>query len=195
MGFVFLFCLEAAESRLLTELCHGKENCEYLILSVLSRGAHTQKHTGVCTPSLTHCPHTHARAHTRSHPPLGGGHRGARSDSTRAGTRRLAAWCATLGWVSSQLCLVVLVSTAVLGKPPQRWGGLRRNVRHTSLGRKEEIHAPCSDASFREGRAFVFPLACSVSPGRGGEGWGEVGNHGKRKERRNKENEDNGKGY
>lgn len=117
------------------------------------------------THTHTQCTHSHTLRTTHSQPPAAWGGR-----RKELGRRQPCGWalqarrrvCHSGSGILSALspCLGL---TPVLGKPPQRWGRLGRNVRHTLLGRRKKsmLHARMR-VSEEGGRSFPFGL-CSVS--------------------------------
>lgn len=114
---------------------------------------YTHRHTLVC--ALT-------RKHSDARPPAAwGGER-------ELGQRCHCGWAfsrvCNFGSVSSGLCLLVWVSHLSWEShpsPPQIWGRLGRNVRHTLLGRrtKSMLHAQMR-VSEEDGLSFPFGLLC-----------------------------------
>lgn len=120
---------------------------------------HTYTQAHWCVHSLTHSQTTHIR------PPAAweGKERGVGSETPLS----VGAQGSQLGvqlWVGYPLSSVSLSwSHTCPGKATPEMGQVGQKCKAYFAGKKEEIHASCSDASFRGRRAFLFPLAGSVS--------------------------------
>lgn len=127
-----------------------------------SRHTYTHRCTLGCALTRTHSDHT--RTATRC---LGGGERSWVRGATVGGH---SAGCATLGRYPLG-CLLVWVSHLSWEShpsPPRDMGQAGEKCKAYFAGKKDKIHASCSDASFRGRRAF-FSLWPALSRWKGGE--------------------------
>ena len=146
-----------------------------------SRHTHTHRRTLVCALTRKHSDHTHTATRRL-------GRREERIGSEMplwVGTQRgVQLWVGIL-WALSP-CLGL---TPVLGKPPlptPHMGQVGEKCKAYFAGKKDKIHASCSDASFRGRRAF-FSLWPALSRWKGG---GRNETKKGRKERKEKKNDD-----